>query len=192
MFLMIENDTIALLSSILSSIAMNNKTSISVLFVCMGNICRSPTAHAVFQKLVKDSGHDKWIRVDSAGTHTYHIGEQPDRRSQALARKRGIINMSSQTARKAIPEDFERFDYVIAMDRSNYQELRDLAISQPAELQDRLHLFLDFTEDWEGSEVPDPYFGGSQGFERVFDMVASASEGLLEDILSKHGSCSKT
>lgn len=153
----------------------------------MGNICRSPTAHAVFQKLVKDRGHDKWIRVDSAGTHAYHIGEQPDRRSQALARKRGIIDMSSQSARKAEPEDFERFDYVLAMDRSNFQDLKNLAASQPAELQDRLHLFLDFTEVYKGSEVPDPYYGGSQGFERVFEMVASASEGLLKDILAKHG-----
>ena len=152
----------------------------------MGNICRSPTAHAVFKKLVKDRGYDKWIRVDSAGTHAYHIGEQPDRRSQALARKRGIIDMSSQQARKVEIEDFELFDYVLAMDRSNFHDLQLLASSLPTTQRDRLHLFLDFSEEWEESEVPDPYYGGSLGFERVFDMIESASEGLLEDILANH------
>lgn len=160
---------------------MSNQQIVKVLFVCMGNICRSPTAHAVFEHRVRNEGYDNWIKVDSAGTHAYHIGEQPDRRSQKLALHRGV-DMSSQRARKVDVDDFNRFDYILAMDNSNVSDLKRLASPKQRE---RLHLFLDFSKDWDNAEVPDPYYGGSQGFERVFDMVASASEGLLQDILSK-------
>ncbi len=160
---------------------MKNNEKISVLFVCMGNICRSPTAQAVFEKVVSERGCEDWIQIDSAGTHAYHIGEQPDSRSQAAAMDRGI-DMSLQRARRVEPVDFDRFDYVLAMDKSNYKDLKLLA--KPAQRK-KLYLFLDFTKDWNVAEVPDPYYGGSHGFERVLDMVESASEGLLEDILSK-------
>ncbi len=158
---------------------INNQKDTSVLFVCMGNICRSPTAQAVFENVVAKRGHDNWISIDSAGTHAYHIGEQPDSRSQAAAMDRGI-DMSTQRARRVETIDFERFDYVLAMDKSNYNDLKQLA--SPAQRKN-LHLFLDFSESWDVAEVPDPYYGGSQGFERVLDMVESASEGLLDDIL---------
>ncbi len=159
--------------------SIKNQKNISVLFVCMGNICRSPTAQAVFEKVVTDRGHDSWITIDSAGTHAYHIGEQPDSRSQATALNRGI-DMSSQRARRVEAIDFERFDYVLAMDKSNYNDLKKLA--SPAQRK-RLHLFLDFSKSWDVAEVPDPYYGGSHGFERVLDMVESASEGLLDDMV---------
>jgi protein-tyrosine phosphatase len=124
---------------------MNTQQTVKILFVCMGNICRSPTAHAVFENMVKDQGCDDWIKVDSAGTHAYHIGEQPDRRSQALALDRGI-DMSSQRARKVEAVDFDRFDYVLAMDKSNFSDLKRLA--SPSQRK-RLHLFLDFSKDWD-------------------------------------------
>ncbi len=147
----------------------------------MGNICRSPTAQAVFEKVVRENGCEDWIHIDSAGTHAYHIGEQPDARSQAAALDRGI-DMSSQRARRVETVDFDQFDYVLAMDKSNYKDLKLLA--KPAQRK-QLHLFLDFAKGWDVAEVPDPYYGGSHGFERVLDMVESASEGLLEDILSR-------
>ncbi|HEC04603.1 MAG TPA: low molecular weight phosphotyrosine protein phosphatase [Thiothrix sp.] len=155
--------------------------NISVLMVCMGNICRSPTAQAVFEKVVERRGLSDQITIDSAGTHAYHVGEQPDRRSQSVALDRGI-DMSAQRARQVEASDFDRFDYVLAMDKSNYNDLKRLA--SPAQRK-KLHLFLDFAKDWDVAEVPDPYYGGSHGFERVLDMVESASEGLLEDILSR-------
>lgn len=159
-----------------------NDHKIKILFVCMGNICRSPTAEAVFDHLVSAEGHDGWITIDSAGTHAYHVGESPDSRSQSAARARGI-DMSSQRARRVEVDDFDRFHYVLAMDKSNYNDLKRLA---SPEQRKRLHLFMDFASDWDVNEVPDPYYGGSHGFERVLDMVASASEGLLEDIVSNH------
>ncbi len=120
--------------------------------------------------------------MDSAGTHAYHVGEKPDPRSRSAALGRGI-DLSSQRARKVLADDFERFDYVLAMDRSNHADLQSLASPKQRE---KLHLFLDFAKSWDENEVPDPYYGGSHGFERVLDMVADASEGLLEEILQKH------
>jgi protein-tyrosine phosphatase len=158
---------------------MNNLHKISVVFVCMGNICRSPTAEGVFRNVVKQNNLQDQINIDSAGTHAYHIGDPPDSRSQSTALSHGI-NLSAQRARKAVTEDFERFDYVIAMDRSNFEGLKSLG--RGADLS-RLHLFMDFSKDWDNDEVPDPYYGGANGFEEVFDMVQSASEGLLEHIL---------
>ncbi len=158
---------------------MSDIKTVSVVFVCMGNICRSPTAEGVFRHVVKANNLQDVIKIDSAGTHAYHIGESPDSRSQATAKSRGV-DLSAQRARKAESNDFERFDYVIAMDRSNYENLKVLATP---EQQKRLHLFMDFTSDWDNSEVPDPYYGAGDGFTTVFNMVQSASEGLLERIV---------
>ena len=155
-----------------------SKGNIKVLFVCLGNICRSPTAEGVFRHIVQESGHKSWITTDSAGTHAYHIGEQPDRRAQQTALSRGI-DISDLRGRKAISDDFNEFDYVLAMDDENYQLLEQIC---PAGMNEKLHLFLDFSQDFSETQVPDPYYGGDQGFEHVFDLVESASKGLLEDI----------
>lgn len=151
-----------------------------VLFVCMGNICRSPTAQGVFHSLVESQNLQESIIVDSAGTHAYHVGEAPDSRSQSAALRRGI-NLASQRARKVIKDDFELFDWIIAMDRSNLTDLNQLAA---ANQQHKIHLFMEFAERWDVDEVPDPYYGGSHGFDRVLDMVEDASNGLLQQILS--------
>jgi protein-tyrosine phosphatase len=156
---------------------------VSVLFICMGNICRSPTAQGVFRALVEREGLADRINTDSAGTIAYHVGEPPDRRARETAAKRGI-DLSDLRARKAIAEDFERFDYLLAMDRDNYQELMAIC---PSGYEDRLHLFMDFAPQRPEAEVPDPYYGGVAGFDRVFDLVEDASRGLLEHVLQRHG-----
>jgi protein-tyrosine phosphatase len=155
---------------------------VKIIFVCMGNICRSPTAQGVFEHLVKSQGLSDLIQVDSAGTHAYHIGNPPDQRSQAAAKDRGL-DLSGQRARKIEVLDFERFDYILAMDRSNLQDLQQLIGQQEHE---RLHLFMRFATRWDTDEVPDPYYGGSSGFERVLDMVEDAAEGLLAHIRRNH------
>ncbi len=151
---------------------------VKVLFVCMGNICRSPTAHGVFEGLVEKAGLSQQILVDSAGTHAYHVGNPPDPRSQQTALSRGF-DLSSQRARKAEREDFLQFDYVLAMDQDNYQHLRALC---PPGMEEKLSLFMAFAPELGLEEVPDPYYGGSRGFDKVFDMVEVAAQGLLEDI----------
>ncbi|MFN2309827.1 MAG: low molecular weight protein-tyrosine-phosphatase [Gammaproteobacteria bacterium] len=155
---------------------------VKVLFVCMGNICRSPTAQGVFESLVEREGLREHIRVDSAGTHAYHIGEPPDPRSQQAARRRGV-ELSAQRARKVGLADFLEFDYILAMDRSNYEDLKD--ICEP-EHEQRLRLFMAFAPDSGMSDVPDPYYGGSQGFERVLDLIEQASEGLLAELRRRY------
>jgi protein-tyrosine phosphatase len=155
---------------------------VKVLFVCMGNICRSPTAHGVFRRLVREAGLAERIEIDSAGTHAYHVGKPPDRRAQATAQRRGI-DLSDLRARKAVPEDFAEFDYVLAMDQDNYFSLLELC---PAHAREKLQLFMDFAPHMRIREVPDPYYGGPTGFERVFDLVEAAAQGLLDDIRSKH------
>ena len=156
--------------------------SVSVLFVCMGNICRSPTAHALFREAVTAAGLDGEITTDSAGTHAYHIGNPPDARATATALERDI-DMTDLRARQVCEPDFEQFDYVVAMDRDH---LALLESSCPPEAQDRLSLMLDWAEGW-GDEVPDPYYGSDEGFIRVFDMLTAASQGLLAHIASSHG-----
>ncbi|CAA6813257.1 MAG: Low molecular weight protein tyrosine phosphatase (EC [uncultured Thiotrichaceae bacterium] len=178
----LENYATIRASFIDSDININVMNTVKVLFVCMGNICRSPTAEGVFQQLVVTRKLQSHIRMDSAGTHAYHIGEQPDQRSQAAAKNRGI-DISHQKARKVEVSDFDRFDYILSMDKSNHRDLH--ALASPEQRQ-RIHLFMDFSTDWNVDEVPDPYYGGGHGFERVLDMVQSASEGLLEDILRRH------
>jgi protein-tyrosine phosphatase len=155
---------------------------VRVLFVCMGNICRSPTAHGVFEAMVKQEGLDNRIQVDSAGTHSYHIGKQPDSRAQQTARARGL-DLSYLRARQARVEDFSSFDYVLAMDEDNYRDLMALC---PEGLSHKLNMFLDFAPRLGFREVPDPYYGGADGFDQVFDMVEAASTGLLNDIREKH------
>ncbi|WP_299179118.1 low molecular weight protein-tyrosine-phosphatase [uncultured Neptuniibacter sp.] len=150
---------------------------VKVLFVCLGNICRSPTAHGVFQKMVEQQGLEDHIVVDSAGTAAYHVGNPPDRRSTEAAKQREY-DLSVLRARQAIIADFSEFDYILAMD---FENLSNLKAIQPAGYQGHLGLFLDFSEMQE-DEVPDPYYGGAAGFEHVLDLVESASFGLLQHI----------
>lgn len=156
---------------------------VSVLFVCMGNICRSPTAHGVFRNLLRQQGLEDLIYIDSAGTHAYHVGNPPDERSVATAEKRGI-EMRDLRARKVDFSDFIEFDYILPMDDDNYANLMNLA---PRDLQQKVRYFLEFAEGIEQKYVPDPYYGGPQGFENVFDLVEKASIGLLADIRNRHG-----
>jgi len=152
-----------------------------VLFVCLGNICRSPTAHGLFQHKVKQAGLTDNIHIESAGTGAWHVGKTPDVRAQAKAAERGY-DLSYIRARQVEPSDFERFDYILAMDESNLDELQRMA---PSNYSGHLSLFLDFANDADHREVPDPYYGGDQGFELVLDLVEQACEGLLSEIRNK-------
>jgi protein-tyrosine phosphatase len=140
----------------------------------MGNICRSPTAEGVFRHHAEQAGVAERLHIDSAGTHAYHTGEPPDRRARAAAERRGM-SLEGIRARRVSAEDFEVFEFIIAMDEDNLERLRHEA---PAEHQAKLRLFLEFGGSTE-REVPDPYYGGSAGFERVLDLVEEASRGLL-------------
>jgi len=153
-------------------------TKISVLFVCMGNICRSPTGQGVFERVVADSDLAGRIEADSAGTHAYHIGEPVDRRAASAAARRGV-DLSRYRARRVALDDFARFDYVLAMDTANLEDLLALC---PEEHGHKLFRLLDFAPEMREQDVPDPYYGGNQGFERVLDLVEAGVEGLLNDI----------
>ncbi|MBK9160325.1 MAG: low molecular weight phosphotyrosine protein phosphatase [Nitrosomonadales bacterium] len=155
---------------------------VSVVFVCMGNICRSPTAEAVFRQYVENAGLSGNILIDSAGTHDYHIGEPPDRRTQRAAQQRGY-DMGGLRGRQVAEDDFRRFDYVLAMDRANLAILQRIA---PPDSGTQTRLFLEFARHHAEREVPDPYYGGADGFERVLDMVEDAAEGLLQHIRERH------
>jgi protein-tyrosine phosphatase len=155
---------------------------VKVLFVCLGNICRSPTAEGVFRHLVERTSLTGHIEIDSAGTHAYHVGEPPDSRAQAAAARRGI-DLSGLRGRQATRRDIEEFDYILAMDRENYTNLRAIC---PAGLEHKVRLFLEFAPDRPEREVPDPYFGGESGFDRVLDMIEEAADGLLADIRQRH------
>jgi protein-tyrosine phosphatase len=144
----------------------------------MGNICRSPTAEGVFRKVWKERAPDLALLVDSAGTHAYHVGDPPDPRAQRAALRRGV-DLSTQRARRVEAEDFERFDLVLAMDRLNVELLKEIG---PPERHERIKLFLEFAPKTGRIEVPDPYYGGSNGFEHVLDLVEEASVGLLEQL----------
>ncbi len=144
----------------------------------MGNICRSPLAHGLFRHIVSEAGLAELIEVDSAGTHAYHVGNAPDPRSCETALRRGI-DLGDLRARQVAQEDFTTFDYVLAMDRDNLHILKELC---PAGYEERVRLFMEFAPDYGAREVPDPYYGGPSGFERVYDMVAAAATGLLEDV----------
>lgn len=155
---------------------------IKVLFVCMGNICRSPTAHGVFRELVQKHRLGDRIQMDSAGTHSYHIGNPPDPRSQATARQRGV-DLSDLQARRFVSNDFVEFDYVIGMDHANIADMRAI---RPENGEARLQLMLEYSKQYAQAEVPDPYFG-EDGFEQVFDMIDDAAQGLLEHIRREQG-----
>lgn len=162
------------------------KSKSRVLFVCMGNICRSPTAEGVFIDIVNRENLRSDIQVDSAGTHAYHVGNSPDKRAIATAKHHGV-DLSTLVARKVTQKDFIDFDYIIAMDEdnlSNLKEIHDGLISSncTSELNASLHLFMTFSQNWSNDEVPDPYYGGDNGFEEVYKMVVDASEGLLKHI----------
>ena len=155
---------------------------VKVLFVCMGNICRSPTAEAVFRHHVEKAGLLDDIEIDSAGTHDYHIGESPDPRTRQAASRRGY-DMSALRGRQVGVRDFSEFDYVLAMDEANLAILQRL---RPRDAAGHLGLFLEFAERHAEREVPDPYFGGADGFERVLDMVEDAAAGLLRHLREQH------
>jgi len=154
---------------------------VKILFVCMGNICRSPTAQGVFESRVAATELARRVQIDSAGTHAYHVGEQPDPRATQAAAKRGI-DLSRQRARRVEAVDFARFDYVLAMDSSNLDDLLSIC---PEEHQGKVRLFLEFAGPSVRHDVPDPYYGGPQGFERVLDLVEEGARALIEDIRRK-------
>lgn len=151
---------------------------VKVLFVCMGNICRSPTAEAVFKQCVAAAGLQDRILSDSAGTHDYHIGKPPDARAQQAALRRGY-DMSALRARQVATSDFAEFDYVLAMDRHNLHLLKQQCTLENLH---KILLFMAFSKNPEAGEVPDPYYGGALGFEQVLDMVEDAAQGLLRHI----------
>jgi protein-tyrosine phosphatase len=148
---------------------------VKILFVCLGNICRSPTAEGVVRTLAAREAPELAIEVDSAGTAAYHTGEPPDPRTRQAAARRGY-DLTRQRARIVEPADFERFDLILAMDRENLRVLRQRA---PAQARERLRLFLEFAPEAGPQDVPDPYYGGPNGFEEVLDLVEAAARGLL-------------
>lgn len=147
----------------------------SVLFVCLGNICRSPTAHGVFEHLVEQAGLTGRIQIDSAGVADWHTGKAPDKRSQEYAAKRGY-NLSHLRARPVTIEDFETYELLLAMDGNNLKHLLEMS---PPEHRHKVKLFLEFAEGISEREVPDPYYGDGEGFELVLDLVDNACQGLL-------------
>lgn len=154
---------------------------IKVLFVCLGNICRSPTAEGVFRKLAQEEGLADWIHIDSAGTHAYHVSEPPDLRAREAASLRGV-DLSAIRARRLERSDFETFDHILVMDESNY---RNLIAVCPPKASHKIKFFLDYAPHLGTREVPDPYYGGEYGFERVLDMIEDAAQGLLEQLKSE-------
>lgn len=152
---------------------------IKVLMVCMGNICRSPTAEGVFRAKVEAAGLAKHIHIDSAGTHDYHIGAPPDGRAQAAAAKRGY-DLSRLRGRQVSQRDFAEFDYILAMDMDNLSRMQAICPEQHAH---KVSLFLEYSENFTEREVPDPYYGGGAGFERVLDMIEDAGQGLLAHLV---------
>jgi protein-tyrosine phosphatase len=154
---------------------------VSVLFVCMGNICRSPTAEGVFRQQVAAAGLADEVHADSAGTHAYHTGNRPDHRASEAAERRGY-SLAGLRARRVNSMDFESFDFIVAMDEDNLANLRDMA---GEEHHHKIHLFLEFSESADLREVPDPYYGGSSGFERVLDLVEDAAQALLTSVQNK-------
>lgn len=159
----------------------DNMKPIKVLFVCMGNICRSPTAEGVFNKVIVDKGVADRFVIDSAGTHAYHIGEPSDARSQQMAKSRGI-DLSKIRARKVMQSDFEQFDHILAMDTDNYTLLIE---ASPSQYHHKIKLFLDYAPERKEKDVPDPYYGGQNGFSNVFDLVEDASKGFYDSVIKQ-------
>ena len=153
-----------------------------VLMVCTGNICRSPTAHGVLDKMVVDAGLEHRVQVDSAGTHSYHVGDPPDARSQQHALRRGY-DLSAQRARQLTRQDFDDFDLILVMDSANEIAARRIAT---AAQQQRMKRLTDYCQRFEDREVPDPYYGGERGFEHVLDLVEDACQNLLQTLAQNH------
>lgn len=156
---------------------------VNVLFVCMGNICRSPTAEGVFRSIVKSENLLEHFNIDSAGTHSYHVGSPPDRRAMQVAKNRGV-DISMLKARSVTERDFVSFDFILAMDKNNYHFLTEMC---PTLYQEKLKLFLSFAAELPDEEVPDPYYGGMNGFEYVLDLTETASRSLLQAIRKQYG-----
>lgn len=154
-----------------------------LLFVCMGNICRSPTAEGVVRVHLEKAGLAGEVEIDSAGTHGYHIGKPPDVRAQKAAAARGY-DLSGLRARRVTSADFSRFDRILAMDRDNLENLRR---DCPVELQHKLGLFLEHAAGFAEREVPDPYYGGTNGFEHVLNLIEDAARGLTESLGGRTG-----
>jgi len=155
-----------------------------LLFVCLGNICRSPSAENIMNHLIEKAGLGDRITCDSAGTAGYHIGSPPDSRMAMAARKRDIELLGA--ARQFQKKDFEDFDLILAMDRENYRNI--LALDKAGKYQDKVRLMCDFCQKYDLKEVPDPYYGGADGFDRVIDLLMDAQAGLLEYIISQEKS----
>ncbi len=158
-----------------------SQPSLRILFCCMGNICRSPSAEGVFRHVLATQAPQLQVEIDSAGTHAYHIGDPPDQRSVAAARRRGI-DLSGLRARVVVEQDFTYYDLILALDEDNLALLRERA---PQSHHDRIRLMMEFAPAATSSVVPDPYYGGAQGFEQVLDLLEEASQGLLQALLSR-------
>ena len=152
-----------------------------VLLVCMGNICRSPTAEGVLRLFIKNNALGDKVEVDSAGTHGYHVGEAPDGRTQRAAALRGY-NLSQLRARKVARQDLDYFDLILAMDKTNLDNLQRMATPDQ---QKKLKLFMEYSKNYDDDEVPDPYYGLGHGFDLVLDMVEDASQGLIDEMKAK-------
>jgi protein-tyrosine phosphatase len=150
-----------------------------ILFVCMGNICRSPSAEGVFRHALGRRAPGLAVEIDSAGTHDFHVGEAPDTRALAAARRRGI-DISALRARRVVAEDFELFDLILAMDDDNVRELQRLA---PRDHHERIRLIMEYAPQAAQRAVPDPYYGGGQGFEKVLDLLEEAADGLIDALM---------
>lgn len=152
-----------------------------ILFVCLGNICRSPMAEGVFRRVVEEEGLTDRFEIDSAGLGDWHVGQAPDTRAQSAASSRGI-DISRQCARQVAAEDFARFDLLLVMDRSNDAELKHRA---PSEARAKIRPFLDFAPQVGTKDVPDPFFGGSEGFDQALDLIEEAAHGLLASLVGE-------
>lgn len=153
----------------------------SILFCCMGNICRSPTAEGVFRRALLARAPQLDVQIDSAGTHDYHVGEAPDARARAAARRRGI-DISQVRARQVAPQDFERFDLILAMDEENLRELKERS---DRVYHERIRLLMEFAPNARSRAVPDPYYGAEPGFEEVLDLLEEAANGLIDELLAR-------
>ena len=152
-----------------------------ILLVCMGNICRSPTAEGVLRQYITENSLGNHVEIDSAGTHGYHVGEAPDSRTQRAASVRGY-DLSQLRARKVAPQDLDYFDLVLAMDHNNLDNLRRMASPEQME---KVHLFMDYARNFEDDEVPDPYYGLGHGFDLVLDMVEDGAQGIVDDLKTR-------
>ncbi|MEX2232212.1 MAG: low molecular weight protein-tyrosine-phosphatase [Cyclobacteriaceae bacterium] len=156
---------------------------VRVLFVCLGNICRSPLGAAILKKKIKDNGMNTWVEVDSCGTSNYHIGDNADPRTIASASRHGVA--IEHCVRQLTSEDLEDFDFIFAMDKSNYQNILRLALSK--EVRKKVKMLRAFDPQNKGGEVPDPYYGGEKDFQEVFDILDRSTNGFIEYLREKTG-----